>query len=452
MDDVKSYRPISNLTFLSKVIERIVAKQIKDFLTDSDMMPPLQSAYRPGHSTETATTKVLSDILDAADSQKTTLLGLLDMSAAFDTVDFEILLSRLETSYCLSGTVLKWLTSFVTGRTQAVVFDGNSSPQVKLICGVPQGSVLGPLLFVLYAADVLKIANSHGVQIHAFADDLQTYVSCKAADQQSAVSQILACVDDIGGWMSSNRLKLNADKTEFIWLGTRQQLHKISWQPLVVGGVSVTPVHKVRDLGVIVDDELTMAAHVSKVVSGCFYQLRQLRSVKRCLPFEARRALVNAFISSRLDYCNATLYGVAACNIHRLQAVMNAAARLVTGVGKYEHITPVLRDVLHWLPVSKRIIFKIAVLAFNCIRGTGPAYFNDVCVPLADIPGRASLRAAERGELFVPSTRTTIGGRSFRVAAPSVWNSLPQYLHADGLSLHQFKNGLKTHLFKEAYC
>ena len=203
MDDVKSYRLISNLTFVSKVIERIVTKQIKDVLTDSDMMPPLQSAYRPGHSTEIATTKVLSDILDAADSQKTTLLGLLDMSAAFDTVDFEIL-SRLETSYCLSGTVLKWLTSFVTGRTQAVVFDGNSSPQVKLICGVPQGSVLGPLLFVLYAADVMKIVNSHDVQVHAFADDLQTYVSCKAADQQSAVSQILACVDDIDGWMSSN--------------------------------------------------------------------------------------------------------------------------------------------------------------------------------------------------------------------------------------------------------
>ena len=129
VDDAKSYRPISNLTFVSKVIERIVADQMKVFLAGSDLMPPLQSAYRHGHSTETAIMKVLSDILDAADSQKTTLLGLLDMSAAFDTVDFEILLHRLESSYCLSGTVLKWLTSFVTGRMQAVAFDGNISPQ-----------------------------------------------------------------------------------------------------------------------------------------------------------------------------------------------------------------------------------------------------------------------------------------------------------------------------------
>jgi hypothetical protein len=131
---------------------------------------------------------------------------------------------------------------------------------------------------------------------------------------------------------------------------------------------------------------------------------------------------------------------------------MNAAARLVTGIGKYEHITPVLRNVLHWLPVSEQIIFKIAVLAFNCICGTVPAYFNDVCLSLADIPGGASLLAAERGELFVPSTRTTIGSQIFRLAAPSVWNSLPQHLHVDSLSQQQFKNGLKAHLFKVAYC
>ena len=450
-DDVKSYRPISNLTFISKVIERIVAVQIKAFLEEFDLMPPMQSAYRAGHSTETATLKVLSDLLDAVDSQETTLLGLLDMSAAFDTVDFEILLQRLEISYRLNGTVLKWLTSFVTDRTQAVVFDGDTSSPVKLVCGVPQGSVLGPLLFVLYAAGVMTIALNHGVLIHAYADDLQTYISCKAVDQNAAICRIQSCITDIDDWLSSNRLKFNADKTEFIWLGTRQQLRKITQQSLDINGVSLLPVSKVRDLGVILDDELTMKAHVNHVVSGSFYQLRQLRSVQRCLPFDARRALVTAFISSRLDYCNATLYGVAAGNIHRLQVVMNAAARLVTKTGRYEHITPVLRDLLHWLPVQQRIIFKIAVLAFNCIRGTGPVYFNDVCVPLASIPGRTCLRAAGRGDLLVPATKTMIGGRSFRIAAPTVWNSLPLHLHDNTISERQFKSGLKTHLFNLAY-
>ena len=251
--------------------------------------------------------------------------------------------------------------------------------------------------------------------------------------------------------MSSNRLKLNADKTEFIWLGTRQQLAKITRQPLDVGGSPVTPVNKVRDLGVMVDDELTMTVHVNHVVRSCFYQLRQLRSVRRCLPFEAQRTLVHAFVASRLDYCNAILYGVAACHINRLQVVLNAAARLITGAGRREHITPVLRDVLHWLPVPQRITFKIAVLAFDCVRGTGPTYFGDVCVPLADIPGRANLRSAERGDLRVPSTTTAIGKRSFRVAAPTVWNSLPSHLRVKTLSRQQFRAGLKTYLFKAAY-
>ena len=135
------------------------------------------------------------------------------MSAAFDTVDFNILLRRLEISYRLNRNVLKWLTSSVTGRTQAV------------ISGVPQGSVLGPLLFVLFAGDVMAIALHHGVRIHAFADDLQTYVSCKTVNQNVAICQIQACITDIDGWLSSNRLKFNADKTEFIWLGTRQHVN-----------------------------------------------------------------------------------------------------------------------------------------------------------------------------------------------------------------------------------
>src|SRR5664279_2850233 len=135
--------------------------------------------------------------------------------------------------------------------------------------------------------------------------------------------------------MSSNRLKLNADKTEFIWLGTRQQLRKISQQPLDVGGASVEPVSRVRDLGVIIDDKLTMAAHVNHVVSGCFNQLRQLRSVRRCLPFEARRAFVTAFISSRLDYCNAILYGAATRYTNRLQVVIYERCRS-TGYGNWQ--------------------------------------------------------------------------------------------------------------------
>ena len=179
-EEPKNYRPISNLAFISKVIERIVSERLKTYLSNTSLMPPLQSAYRAGHSTETALVKVISDVIDAADEQKVTLLGLLDMSAAFDTVDFNILLERLSTTYGIRGQVLAWLKSFLSDRSQIVSFFGQCSSTTKLICGVPQGSVLGPLLFVLYAADVANIAQNHGVNVH---DDTQTYVSCKATGQ-----------------------------------------------------------------------------------------------------------------------------------------------------------------------------------------------------------------------------------------------------------------------------
>lgn len=450
-DEPKNYRPISNLAFISKVIERVVSEQVRSYLITSDLMPSLQSAYRPGHSTETALLKVISDILDAADGKRVTLLSLLDMSAAFDTVDFQILLRRLEVTYGIGGKVLDWFKSFLTDRTQTVTFAGNLSASTRLLCGVPQGSVLGPLLFVLYAADVMKIARDHGINVHAYADDMQTYVSCEADDQLSASARLLDCIAEVERWMSSNRLKLNADKTEFIWLGTRQQLAKLRIQPLVVGGQNIVPVQSARNLGVILDDQLTMDAHAKNIVRGCLYQLRQLRSVKRSLTQEARRALVTAFIASRVDYCNAVFYGVTQSTIHRLQSCLNAAARLVTGVGKFDHITPVLRDTLHWLPVEQRVTFKVAVLAFDCVRGTCPAYYHDVCTPLVNVPGRRVTRSAQRGDLHVPSTRTVLGTRSFRVAAPTVWNSLPPHLHSPTISRGQFRAGLKTHLFQEAY-
>ena len=251
--------------------------------------------------------------------------------------------------------------------------------------------------------------------------------------------------------MSSNRLKLNADKTEFMWLGTRQQLSKLDPQSLLVGGQQVTPQHSARNLGVLIDDQLTMDTHAKSIVRSCFYQLRQLRSVKRSLTLEARRSLATAFIASRVDYCNAVFYGVSKSTIGRLQSCLNAAARLVVGVGKYAHVTPVLRDVLHWLPVEQRVTFKIALLAFDCVRGTCPTYFRDVCTPLDTLDGRSRLRSAHRGDLRVPATNTTrLGPRSFRVAAPTVWNSLPHQLHASN-SREQFRSGLKTHLFRQAY-
>ena len=155
-----------------------MAKQITHHIDVLKLMPPLQSAYRRHHSTETAVMKVLSDIYDNIDSGNVTLLGLLDLSAAFDTVDHDILLQRLQTTFGIDGWVLKWLRSFLTDRTQVVAFRGSTSASTMLLHGVPQGSVLGPLLFLLYTANIAAIVESHGVWICRLPSTASTTAHC----------------------------------------------------------------------------------------------------------------------------------------------------------------------------------------------------------------------------------------------------------------------------------
>ena len=171
-----SYRPVSNLPFLSKVLERIVNRQIVGYLSDFHRFPDVQSPYRRGHSTETAVLKVFSDIIDGIADGKIVFLSLLDLTAAFDTVDHDILLKRLEITYCLSGTILDWLRTYVKGRTQAVHMCGGMSFIRRVTCGVPQGSVLGPLLFTLYTTDIEVIVSSFGLTHLTYADDNQIYI------------------------------------------------------------------------------------------------------------------------------------------------------------------------------------------------------------------------------------------------------------------------------------
>ena len=235
---------------------------------------------------------------------------ILDMSAAFDTVDHEILLLRLESSFGISGTALAWLRSFLSGRTQQVVFNGGQSLLNTVTTGVPQGSVLGPLLFLLYTADIPLIAGQFGLGVYCYADDGQLYIFDRAGHSDRLVSKVTVCINEIDEWMSSNRLKLNTDKTQFIWLGTCQQLQKIGIDSIQLGSNNVKFQTSVGNLGVTLDSHLSMKTHVQQTCRTCYYQLRQLRSVRRSLSFTACTSLVHAFITSRLDYCNSLLAGI----------------------------------------------------------------------------------------------------------------------------------------------
>jgi len=207
----------------------------------------------------------------------------------------------------------------------------------------------------------------------------------------------------------------------------------------------VTVVDSARNLGVIIDSQLSLDAHVAAVCrSGYrYYQLRQLRPVTGSLS-DAAKTLVQAFISSRLDYCNALLHGISDGLMCRLQSVQNAAARLITGMPRCDHISPILRQ-LHWLPVRHRVTFKIAVLVFRCLTGQAPAYLADDCQLTSDVHTRR-LRSTDTVMYVVRRSSNTFGDRCFASAGPRLWNRLPPHLRQCD-SLGQFKRLLKTHLF-----
>ena len=448
-DERNNYRPVSNLSFVSKVVERVVAARLNAHLSANSLHECMQSAYRPNHSVETALLKVHNDIVCSLDKKQAVMLILLDLSAAFDTIDHQILLRRLHDDIGVRGVCLRWFSSYLQDRCQSVCIAGVSSPEARLPFGVPQGSVLGPALFVIYTAQIAEITREHLLLAHFYADDSQLYVAFspqEPGDEESIARKVSACLKDIRRWMLANMLKQNDEKTEFIIACPPRIRHYVQGDHLIVGDTSIAPSASARNLGVIFDAEMNLQAHIRKVCQVSYMHLRNIASIRPALTDKAAECLIHAFITSRLDCCNSLLAGLPGTTLGKLQSIQNAAARLLTGTRKYDHITPVLRE-LHWLPITSRIQYKVTLLVYKTLHGLAPQYLQDLIQYRSARPG---LRSA--GILLnVPMTRSvTYGDRAFCSIGPTWWNSLPSELKTSP-SVDSFKRNLKTHLFKLAY-
>lgn len=445
---LKNYRPVSNLPFVSKILEKVVANRLEEHLESNSLHDDLQSAYRACHSTETALLRVHHDITLALDNNSCAVLVMLDLSAAFDVIDHPILMERLQYSYGITGQALTWINSYLSDRSQSVNIGNIVSTEKILSFGVPQGSVLGPKKYCMFSKPIGQICKRHNMSYHCYADDTQAYLVIKPIDNWiNIATRMEACLSDISAWMKSNMLKLNQDKTELIIFTTKQRTKDFVNCSISFDGHIVNEASVVKNLGVLFDKTLTMEKQVSSVSKSCFLQIRKIGRIRSYITDDACKTLVNSLVISRLDYGNALLYGVNASILSKLQRVQNTAARLISRKRKHEHITPVLVS-LHWLPVQYRIKYKILLYTFKALNNLAPVYLQELVN--AYQPTRA-LRSEDLQLLKAPRIRTkTYGERRLDKSAATLWNSLPQNIrHVQSVSI--FKKLLKTHLFRAAY-
>ena len=449
--DVSNYRPISNLSSLSKILERLVLSRLQPFLLSSQNFSPYQSAYRKLHSTETCILKTLSDIYKSIDEGLPTLLVSLDLSAAFDTISHSILLERLKLSFGINHNALNWIRSYLHGRTQAVALSGFKSSPKSLNSGVPQGSVLGPLLFSVYISPVSNLVEIAGLKHQIYADDTQIYSVINKLQPSQSLKSLESCLALLSSWYTHNYLFINPAKTECSLFGSPHQLTKFSSaNPINVSlsNVSISPSGSLKTLGITIDSALSFKPQVGSLIKSLNFHIRALRHVRHLLTKKDAGLLAIALVHAKLDYCNSILSNTTATNINSLQKLQNRLARLVLRPGLPCHSVSsasLLHD-LHWLPIRKRISFKIASLTHTALHQKEPSYLNELLLPY--IPSRM-LRSSDQGFLVIPRSRLVQTSRSFHIASPSIWNSLPPHLRLE-TNPTKFRTGLKTFLFQSA--
>ena len=383
------------------------------------------------------------------------------MSAAFDTIDHSILLERLSSWFGISSIALSWIKSYLLNRSFYVNIENSQSSVFQLLYGVPQGSVLGPLLFILYTSPLSTIISNSSANHHLFADDTQLFLSFSAADFAYNITHLENTISNVSNWMSSNFLSLNPSKTEFLIIGLPQQLSKLN-SPVIhlPNNVTLSPVTSARNLGVIFDNNLTFSQHISAISKSCFLNIRDLRRIRNTIDQTTACTIATSLVHSKIDYCNSLLLNLPATQTNRLQLVLNSAARAVTKTPKFHHITPILKS-LHWLKINERIQYKVLSLTYKSLQTGHPSYLRSL---LSFTPNR-STRSSSLITLNRPTntSRLKILNRSFSHSAPVLCNNLPPDLPqfsyyptsstvtlnspVSNLSTSLFLKKLKTHLF-----
>ena len=438
----KHFRPVNNLIFISKLIERIVTRRLDGHMAKNNLHNKKQFAYKKHHSTETMMVGIADDVLAGFDEDKCTVMVFLDLSAAFDTIDIEVLLTILSEEIGLTGAALQWCKSFLTDRTQRVNINGQYSESMAVKNGAPQGSVLGPKFYNIYVRGQPKVIQNCGFMSTSFADDSNGMKKFAITFQYNVLKHdVPMCISEVTKWMNSMFLKINPDKTEIILFHPDWLKSQVVVKGTNIGDECIRFSDEVKNVGVWLDQNLNLDKHINKIVSHCYKLLKDLGRIRNVLSQKHAEMLVHAIITSRLDYCNSLYFNISKSNLYKLQKVQNAAARLVMRSKRRCSVSGALKE-LHWLRIEARVMFKIILLIYKSVTGQCSAnleirYKSHQCRPQDELL------------LEAVGAKTKYGRRRFQYVGPRLWNALPVEIRREE-NMDTFKTKVKTLLFNDA--
>ncbi|XP_045447535.1 uncharacterized protein LOC123655825 [Melitaea cinxia] len=444
--EFKDLRPISILPCTSKILEKVICRQLVDYLERNDILPKLQSGFRRHHSTATALVSVLDDVIHAQDDGKVTIMVLLDFSRAFDAINIGLLLAKLR-FYGLEEAVVSWFASYLQDRHQIVEIRNERenviwSQRSPLVRGVPQGSILGPILFSIYSGDVIK--SIRNCRYHIYADDIQIYLSFKPHELEKSLELINSDLERIFDWSKSNALVLNPNKTKYIVLGTRHQVQLVKSKApsLEINGSRIEGVCEVRNLGLLLDENMRFESHVSNIVRTCFYRLKVLYRIRDSLDEKLRIALCETLVLSKFNYIDVVIGPRLLERTKKsIQRVQNACARYCFYIPRRDHVTSYLNQA-SILKMKNRRRLHLATMLFGVIKHGVPTYLVDKLEWRRNVNTAHCTRSSQYA-LSLPMHRTAAFRGSFKYAATKCWNNLPPPLHFLSVALPSNDGGLR---------
>lgn len=436
--DCSNYRPISVIPVTMKILERAVHNQLYKYFQDNNILCKNQHGFRPKHSTTTALTLLTDQILWNMDKGLITGGIFLDLSKAFDTVDHKTLLHKLQ-SYGVKGSTLEWFNSYLSNRQQRTKVNNTISDSRAIAVGVPQGSILGPLLFVIYVNDLpLQVQRCKMV---LYADDTAIFYAAKSMEEVESV--LVSEMNKIEQWLQCNKLTLNASKSKYMLFGTTARINSTQDLHIQVKGTDIKRTSAIKYLGLWLDENLTWSTYIDKLCKNVSRRLSLLSRVRRFIDIKTLNLLYNALVLPKFDYCDVVWSNCNQTMSQKLQRLQNRAGRIITGTKLREFSSAKIRKRLKWTELSARRDFHLSLFTFKCLNDLAPPQLKETFIPVKSIHDHRT-RSTSNNHLYIPKPRIMAGKKTFTFRAIKLWNTLPLEIR-QCQKLWQFRMELSKH-------